>query len=385
MIDITFIVCVAMAAGCAVLFMIQLAYIFGLYNRVYRKQRREVASDIQTPLPPLSVIVVTKDSGEALNRNLPRILEQDYPQFEVIVVNDKSAGEDEDILKRLSEKYPNLYHTFIPETARYVSRKKLGIAMGIRASKFEWAVTTEPYCYPENPNWLKSLAKEMKPGTDIVLGYSNYEKSRGWFARKITTDTFFHTLRFLCMALAGKPYMGLGRNLAYRKSLFLSHNVFAEHLQLKRGEDDLFVNATATSANTRVATSADSIVRMPVPAFRHIWHDDKMSLMATSRYYRGTACLWNTIEAGSNALFHLLCISTIVLSATNGQWMTLGVAALLWMVRLVCQTIVLYRAASAFHEKIGGMLPFLDGLRAWWNIANRTSYLFSEKSDFFRK
>ena len=164
-----FITCAAMAGGCALLFIIQLAYIFGLYNRVCRKQRKEDTSDANAPsLPPLSVIIVTKDSGEALNRNLPQILEQDYPKFEVIVVNDKSAGEDEDILKRLSEKYPNLYHTFIPGTARYVSRKKLGMAMGIRASKYEWVVTTEPYCHPTSKNWLRSLAREMTPDTDKI-------------------------------------------------------------------------------------------------------------------------------------------------------------------------------------------------------------------------
>lgn len=127
-----------------------------------------------TELPPLSVIIVTKDSGSALTKNLPAILEQDYPEFEVIVINDKSAGEDENILKLLSDKYNNLYHTFIPETARYVSRKKLGIAMGIRASRYEWLVVTEPYCCPVSRNWLRRLAEQMTPNTDIVLGYSNY-------------------------------------------------------------------------------------------------------------------------------------------------------------------------------------------------------------------
>lgn len=385
MINIIFIVCVAMAGGCALLFIIQLAYIFGLYNGAYRKQHQEVATDAQTELPPLSVIIVTKDSGEALNRNLPLILEQDYPQFEVIVVNDKSAGEDEDILKRLSEQYPNLYHTFIPETARYVSRKKLGIAMGIRASKYEWVVVTEPYCYPVSKNWLKSLAKEMTPETDIVLGYSNYEKSRGSFARKITTDTFFHTLRFLCMALAGQPYMGIGRNLAYRKSIYLSHKGFADHLPLKRGEDDLFVNAVATKENTRVAVSADSIVRMPVPPFKHIWHDEKMSLTATGRYYQGSAKLWNGIEAGSNMLFHLLTLATLAVSLLYAQWIVAGAVVLLWIVRLVCQFIVFKHAASVFGESLNGILLLLDWLRAKWNIGYKTAYLFSEKSDFFRK
>ena len=114
-----------LVAVCGILCAIQLCYVFGIYNRIHRhfKKKNEAAG---TELPPLSVIIVTKDSGSALTKNLPAILEQDYPEFEVIVINDKSAGEDENILKLLSDKYNNLYHTFIPETARYVSRKKAG-------------------------------------------------------------------------------------------------------------------------------------------------------------------------------------------------------------------------------------------------------------------
>lgn len=263
-----------LAATCGILCIIQLCYVFGIYNRIHQlfKKGNEPSA---TDLPPLSVIIVTKDSGSALNQNLPAILEQDYPKFEVIVINDKSAGEDEDILKLLSDRYENLYHTFIPKTARYVSRKKLGIAMGIRASRYDWIVVTEPYCYPVSKNWLRSLAAQMTPSTDIVLGYSNYLPKKGWFARRIITDSFFHSLRYLGMALAGHPYMGVGCNLAYRKSLYEKHKGFADHLQLQRGEDDLFINAVANKYNTRVASGPDSIVRMPVPPYKRICSNGK--------------------------------------------------------------------------------------------------------------
>ena len=168
---------------CGIFFLIQLVYIGGVYSRLHLHFRRGKETE-PLDLPPVSVIIVTKDSGEALNENLPAVLEQDYPQFEVIVVNDKSAGEDELILTRLAGRYTNLYHTFIPETARYVSRKKLGIAMGIRASRYDWIVVASPFGCPVSPNWLKSLAREMTPETDIVLGYSNYSSKKGYFARR---------------------------------------------------------------------------------------------------------------------------------------------------------------------------------------------------------
>lgn len=190
MMTIDFTSIAALLAGiCVVFFVVQMSVMCGFYSRIHRHFRKDAGTD-PVEYPPLSVIVVTKDTGELLHDSLTAILEQDYPAFEVIVVNDLSAGEDELILKRLANIYPNLYHTFIPETARYVSRKKLGVAMGIRASHYEWVVVTSPYARPESKEWLRSLAREMTPETDIVLGYSNYVYGKGMFALRVRTDAF---------------------------------------------------------------------------------------------------------------------------------------------------------------------------------------------------
>ena len=163
-----------MMSFCGLLFLVQLYYFLVPYSRLFRSNRQQDKLPENTNCPPLSVIIVTKDSASMLKENLPSILEQDYPEYEVIVVNDESAGEDEDTLKILCSRYPHLYRTFIPKSARYVSRKKLGIAMGIKASKYDWIVVTEPYCKPVSKNWLRSMARNFVPGTDIVLGYCNY-------------------------------------------------------------------------------------------------------------------------------------------------------------------------------------------------------------------
>lgn len=373
-----------LAAICGVLATVQLLYVFGIYNRIHR-QRRKRSETSHPELPPISVIIVTKDSGKALNQNLPAILEQDYPQFEVIVINDKSAGEDEDVLKLLSDRYSNLYHTFIPETARYVSRKKLGIAMGIRASRHEWLVVTEPYCRPVSPNWLRSLAEQMTPGTDIVLGYSNYLYQKGWFARRITTDNFFHALRYMGMALAGYPYMGIGRNLAYRKSLYEKHKGFADHLQLQRGEDDLFINAVANGRNTRVATSADSIVRMPVPPYKRIWFEEKMNAMVTGHYYRGMARLFNSLETWSCGLFHLATLVGLTIGIIRQEWLETGIIVLLWLVRFLSVMIVFRRTARDLGENLCCVFPLFDLLRPLWSLVRQMQYLLRRKKDFLRK
>ena len=172
-------------AASGILFITQAIYHLGLYNKLYIHNKETVyTTDVNAENPPLSVIIVAKDAADELQENLPFILEQDYPEFEVIVIYDRSADDCDDTLKLLEDKYPNLYHTFIPDSARYISHKKLGITMGIKASRHEWLVFTEPNCRPQSNQWLKQMARNFTPATEIVLGYSNYEKVPGWLNKK---------------------------------------------------------------------------------------------------------------------------------------------------------------------------------------------------------
>ena len=146
------------AAG--ILFIIQLIYYFGLYNRIHahNKAVRKEEVHFSRELPPLSVILCARNEAENLRKILPAILEQDYPQFEVIVINDASTDETEDILGMMEEKYPHLYHSFTPDSARYISHKKLALTLGIKASKHDWLVFTETNCMPASNQWLKIMA-----------------------------------------------------------------------------------------------------------------------------------------------------------------------------------------------------------------------------------
>lgn len=367
-----------------IFWVIQMLYVLGLYSRLHRHFHRKENTE-PSEWPTLSVIIVTKDTGETLEENLIALLEQDYPVFEVIVVNDQSAGEDDLILKRLAAAYANLYITFIPETARYVSRKKLGVAMGIRASRYEWIVVTSPYARPESKEWLKSLAREMTPETDVVLGYSNYRYKKGCFARRVIADSFFHSLRYLCMALAGHPYMGVGDNLAYRKQAYQAHKGFSDHLKLQRGDDDLLVNAIANGRNTRVARGKESIVRLPIPAFKQTWREEKMGALATAHFYRGMMPLLNALETGTCALFHLACVAALVIGVMNEEWIVAGVAAALWAIRFLTVMHVWYHTAWDVGEKFGLFLPVFDVLRPYWSFIRHIRFAFCRKEVFLRK
>lgn len=371
-------------ASAGILFFIQSCYHLGLYRNLYLHSRKEKQ---ETDTPPLSVILVAKDAASDLQKNLPAILEQDYPDFEVIVIYDQSSDDDcEDVLKLLEDKYPHLHHSFIPDSARYISHKKLGITMGIKASHHEWLVFTEPNCRPSSNQWLRKMARNFTNGTDIVLGYSNYEKTKGWFNRKVTFDTLLNAMRYLGKAVDGHPYTGCGRNLAYRKSLYYEQKGFTSHLNLQRGEDDLFINQVANGKNTRVEASPESIVRITAPHYQKDWHEDKVSYHLTSRLYKGFSRYLMGFETCTRLLFLLMVIVCIVYGILTQSWIVLGTAIMLWLLRYLMQVMVFRKTSIALGErKFYSTLLMFDWMQPLWNFRLKLSQRFSRKDEFMRR
>ena len=371
-------------ASAGILFFIQSCYHLGLYRNLYLHSRKEKQ---ETDTPPLSVILVAKEAASDLQKNLPAILEQDYPDFEVIVIYDQSSDDDcEDVLKLLEDKYPHLHHSFIPDSARYISHKKLGITMGIKASRHEWLVFTEPNCRPSSNQWLRRMARNFAKGTDIVLGYSNYEKTKGWFNRKVTFDTMLNSMRYLGRAIDGHPYTGCGRNLAYRKSLYYEQKGFTSHLNLQRGEDDLFINQVANGKNTRVEASPESIVRITAPHYPKNWHEDKVSYHLTSRLYKGFSRYLMGFETCTRLLFLLMVIVCIVYGILTLSWVVLGAGIILWLLRFLMQMMVFRKTSIALGErKFYSTLLLFDWMQPLWNFRLKLSQRFSRKDEFMRR
>ena len=371
-------------ASAGILFFIQSYYHLGLYRNLYLHSRKESED---TGTPPLSVILVAKDSASDLQKNLPAILEQDYPEFEVIVIYDQSSDDGcEDVLKLLKEKYPHLHHSFIPDSARYISHKKLGITMGIKASHHEWLVFTEPNCRPQSNRWLRQMARNFTPKTDIVLGYSNYERTKGWFNRKMTFDTLLNAMRQLGSAIDGNPYTGNGRNLAYRKSLYYQQKGFATHLNLQRGEDDLFVNQCATGRNTRVEASPESIVRITAPHYKKDWLEEKLSYHLTSRLYKGSSRYLMGGETCSRLLFLLSAAACVMYGIFMHSWLVAGTGAVLWLLRYLMQMMVFRHTSIALGErKFYSTLLLFDWLQPLWNLRFKLLQRFRRKDEFMRK
>lgn len=368
---------------------IQFIYYFGLYNRIHIRNKAISRDEVHfsKEYPPLSVILCGRNEAENLRKYLPAILEQDYPQFEVIVINDASTDETEDLLGALEEKYPHLYHSFTPESARYISHKKLALTLGIKASKYDWLVFTETNCAPASNQWLKLMARNFTSHTQIVLGYSGYDRTKGWMHKRVAFDTLFTSLRYLGFALAGKPYMGIGRNLAYRKELFFKQKGYSSFLNLQRGEDDLFINQLATGENTRVETAYNATMRIqPVERIKN-WKEEKISYMATARYYKGLQRYLLGFETTSRLFFYAFCIVGIAFGILNFHWLSAGIALLLWIIRFIVQSIIINQTAKEMggDRKYYFSLPIFDLSQPIQSLNFKLHRLRRRKGDFMKR
>lgn len=372
-----------------VLLLIEILYYLCLYNRIHRHNRAVKRENVHftQEFPPVSVIICARDESENLHRNLHSVLEQDYPQFEVIVINDGDTGESEDFLTLQEEKYPHLYHSFIPASSRYISRKKLAVTLGIKASKYDWLVFTEANCQPQSDQWLRLMARNFTSRTQVVLGYSGYERGKGWLHKRVSFDNLFTSMRYLGFALAGSPYMGIGRNLAYRKELFYEQKGFSAHLNLQRGDDDLFINHVATPENTRVETDVNAIVRSQ-PVFRaKDWREEKIGYASTARFYRGPQRWLAGFETFSRLSFYGTWIAALVIGILHFHWLVAGIAFFSWMLRYTMQAIIINKTAKDLNDKrrYYFTLPVFDILQPMQSLRWKLYCLLRKKSNFLRK
>lgn len=371
------------------LLLIQILYLLRLYLRIPHREkqvRREVLT-FQTECPPLSVILYARETCPQLQANLPVILKQDYPQFEVIVITDGPDDGTTDYLTQLQARYPHLYHSFIPDSSRYISHKKLGLTLGIRAAKYDWLVMTDPACQPASDQWLRLLARNFTPGTSVVLGYCGYAPAKGILHRCISYDTLFQAMRYLGFALGGHPYVGLGGNLAYRKQLFYDNKGFSRHLNLLRGDDDLFINRVATGNNTRVETDARAATRHQPYIRAKDWQEEKVSYALTSRFCRGGQRYLAGCETLTRLLFYLAWIVTLCTGLFDRHWLLAGLALLAFLIRLGLQMYAVNRTSHALGEKHRYYLtlPFFDLLQPLQSLCWRLQCLLRKKSEFLRK
>ena len=331
---------------------IQLLYYIWFFQRLafFRKPSKEKSQQ-----HPVSVIICARDEAANLAENLPGALSQSYPStHEVIVVNHNSQDDTRYLLEEFKKTFKGLHIVNLEYEAKGIPGKKYPLSMGIREARHEVLVLTDSDCLPASEFWVEKMQDGYLDGTQIVLGYSPYKKKPGLLNKLIRFETFHSALQYLSYALAGQPYMGVGRNLSYKKELFLKNKGFSSINHVPGGDDDLFINKVARATNTRVVIDPESFTfSEPKKTFRE-WVRQKTRHYTTGKYYKPRHKFLLTVYAMSHILFY----PAFVLSLLHPHAVGWSVILMVFGVRFLLQGIVYFRSMKKLGES--DLFPF------WW-------------------
>ena len=197
----------------------------------------------------------------------------------VVVVNDASDDETIFLLEDLARQYSHLKIVTITQDLNFFKGKKFPLAIGIKSASHDHLLLTDADCSPAGKDWIRSMASGFSEGREVVLGYGKYTEQPGFLNKIIRYETAFTALQYFSLALWGMPYMGVGRNLAYRKKLFIENRGFTSHYNVSSGDDDLFINKVANKKNTAVQFAAGSYtLSAPKTTVRSWWNQKRRHL-----------------------------------------------------------------------------------------------------------
>jgi cellulose synthase/poly-beta-1,6-N-acetylglucosamine synthase-like glycosyltransferase len=283
---------------------IQFLYLFFVFLRIvfYKKNVLNTTTETgKTPtFLPVSVIVAAHNELKNLQKLLPILLAQNHPDFEIIVAEDRSYDESFEYLYELRAQNPLLRIVRVDETPTHITHKKFALTLAIKAAKNEILLFTDADCMPQSNEWITEMSRQFLVAKSdnktkekaIILGISPYfdiefqQKKFSFLNFIIQYETFYTVLQYMCFALAGAPYMGVGRNLSYKKSLFMNANGFNEFQKLLSGDDDLFVNQQATSKNVGICISKESHIKTYPKKTWKDWYHQKVRHLTTGKYYK---------------------------------------------------------------------------------------------------
>ena len=271
--------------------LIQLVYHWGLFSRLaFYKKKKNKTDDVKLPV---SIVIAARNEYYNLIDNLPAIFDQNYPDYEVIVVNHASDDGTDLLLKEFKGKYDNLKVVEIKEDLNFFKGKKFPLSIGIREAKNDILLLTDADCKPSSRHWISNMVSNYESEkTEIVLGYGPYLRKKGFINLLVRYDTFLVALQYLSFALSGKTYMGVGRNLSYRRSLFFKSKGFISHYNLPSGDDDLFISQVANKNNVKVELDKESFVySKPEESFGKWFRQKKRHLQTSVKYKLSTKFL----------------------------------------------------------------------------------------------
>ena len=331
---------------------IQISYYLG----VFRKFAFADAQKITPKRIPITVIVCAKNEEENVANFIPLLAEQNYPDFEIVLIDDASSDRTLDIFEGFEKQYPNVRLVKVENNEAFWGNKKYALTLGIKAARKEYLLFTDADCYPTSKEWITAMSSQFTMQKTIVLGYGKYEKIPNSFLNKIIRfETLLTAIQYFSWAKIGHPYMGVGRNLAYKKEEFFNVNGFIEHMQIRSGDDDLFVNQAAKAKNTTIAYTLESFTLSKPKTTYKDWLTQKRRHIATANYYKPFDKLQLGAFYCSQLLFILL---PIILLAFQFQWiLVLSLTALRYLVAWI---VVGFSAGKLKENDIKWWFPIVE-------------------------
>ena len=340
--------------------------------------------------PAISVILCVHDNARDIERHLPAILSQDYPAgFEVVIVQSKGEDDTDDVLKQLKQNHKNLYTTFVPDSARYMSRPKLAVTLGVKAAKNSWILLTEPTCHPASDKWLSTMASHCTDKTDIVIGYSNYNDEATDFRRFELLQSQLYILREAQLRTAYRCEPG---NLMFRKDMFINGRSFDGNLKFIRGEYDFIVNKFAQKGRTETETDPSAWMLFDDPTDKQ-WNNNRLYYMETRKHLQRTfrhrlSHAVDQLLLHANLLGILSAIAWCVARLINqnhstSTWAVGAAAILALLITAILRSLFAANVFKAFHEDIPAwkVLPF-EASVIWRQFYYRIKYHVADKYDF---
>jgi glycosyltransferase involved in cell wall biosynthesis len=327
----------------------------------------------QSLTPPVSVIVCGHDEEQNIRELLPLLLTQDYPEFEVIVVEDRSNDGTYDYLLEMKG-HPRLKIVRVKFLPEHITGKKYAITLGVKAAAHDWILHTDADCRPDGPRWIRSMAAGMTTEKQFVIGYSPYFRESGFLNDVIRFEALVTGIQYMGLALLNSPYMGTGRNLAYRKSKFLSSKGFLNHQSVLGGDDDLFVNQHANRTNVAVSLGSDSLMHsVPKRTWRSYLHQ-KVRHLAVGKRYR----LWDRLRLGLFSITWMLTWLFVLPVSIQSS-----AAAPLWagfVVREGLLVLLVHRSSRTLGDRFEAWkTPLLDFHYAIYYLGTGLAAMFSKR------
>jgi len=322
--------------------LLQLVYYVFIFGRFSFAKKQNI-----TPKKlPISIIICAKNEEENIKKYFPTILSQNYPDYEIVLIDDASSDETLELFESYEKQYANVKLVKVQNNEAFWGNKKFALTLGIKAAKNEYLVFTDADCYPVSTDWLLQISSQFTKEKTIVLGYGAFEKVKNSFVNKIIRfDALLTATQYFSWTKLGKPYMGIGRNLAYKKSEFFNVRGFMDHMKVRAGDDDLFINQAATSSNTEILFSGDSFTYTEAKTRYKDWIQQKRRNTATAHFYKGFDKFQLGIFLFSQVSFFLLAI---VLLIFQYQWIVIiGIVVF----RYLFTWITLGYAAAKLKEK----------------------------------